>query len=159
MPPDIRPMCFGAPDFLSCPLVNDSLESRRAHPACLMGAAETHLPPNRPHPDNNHPRRPPAPLGAQALVFSAGLGGKGESADRVESRPRSKIARVKFPGYIEPGDVQNTITTMFGGNMYENTRNDSTTLWSPDPESFSGLCKCKSHCDPEYAPRARSPIG
>ena len=35
----------------------------------------------------------------------------------------------------------------------------STTLWSPDPESFSGLRKRKSHCAPEYAPRARSPIG
>ena len=48
MSPDIRPMCLGAPDFLSCPLVNDALESRRVHPARLMGAADSHLPPNRP---------------------------------------------------------------------------------------------------------------
>ena len=27
----------------------------------------------------------------------------------------------KFPGYIEPGDMQNTINPMFGGNMYENS--------------------------------------
>ena len=94
-----------------------------------------------------------------ALVFSAGLGGKDESADRAESRPRSTMVPAKFPGYIEPGDVQNTITPMFGGNMYENSCNVSTTLWSPDPESFSGLRKRKSDCAPEYAPRARSPIG
>ena len=81
-----------------------------------------------------------------------------ESADRAESRPRSKIVRVKFPGYTELGDVQNTITILFGGNMYENSCNGSTTLWSPDPESFSGLRKRKSHCVPEYAPRARSNI-
>ena len=66
--------------------------------------------------------------------------------------------RVNFPGYIEPGDVQNTITTMFGGIMHENPRNDSTKLWSPDPESFLGLRKRKSHCAPEYALRAPSPL-
>ena len=88
------------------------------------------------------------------------MGGKGESADRAENRPRSTIVPAKFPGYIEPGDVQNAITTpMFGGNIYENSCNVSTTLWSPDPESFSGLRKRKSDCAPEYAPRARSPIG
>ena len=87
------------------------------------------------------------------------MGGKDESANRTESRPRSKIVLVKFPGYIESGDVQNTITIMFGGNMYENLRYDPTTLWSPDPEYFSGLRKRKNHCAPEYAPRARSPIG
>ena len=31
MSPDIRPMCLGAPDFLSCSLIDDALESRRAH--------------------------------------------------------------------------------------------------------------------------------
>ena len=65
-----------------------------------------------------------------------GLGGKGESADRAEGLPRSKIVRVKFPGHIEPGDVQNTITPMFGRNMYENLRSDSTALWSPDLKSL-----------------------
>ena len=55
---------------------------------------------------------PSAPLDVRILVFSAGLGGKDESADHAESRPRSTILRVKFPGYIEPGDVQNTITIM-----------------------------------------------
>ena len=54
MPPDIRPMCFGAPDFLSCPLVNDALESRRAHRALQSGAADD-SPPAKPPPDN-HPR-------------------------------------------------------------------------------------------------------
>ena len=34
--------------------------------------------------------------------------------------------------------------------MYANSRNDSTARWSPDPESFSGLRKCKSHCAPEH---------
>ena len=87
------------------------------------------------------------------------MGGKDESADRAEGRPRSAIVTVKFPGYIEPGDVQNTITIMFRGNMYKNLRYDPTTLWSPDPESFSGLRKRKNNCAPEYAPRARSPIG
>ena len=95
----------------------------------------------------------------RTVFFSVGLGGKGESADRAQSLPRPAIEPVKFPGYIEPGDEQSTITIMFGGNMYENSCNDSTALWSPDPESFSGLRKRKSHCAPEYAPRARSPIG
>ena len=81
------------------------------------------------------------------------------SADRAESLPRSAIIPVKFPGYIESGDVHNTITMMFGGNMYENLRYDPTARWSPDPESFLGLRKRKNHCAPEYAPRARSPIG
>ena len=80
------------------------------------------------------------------------MGAKDESADRAESRSRSKIVRVKFPGHIESGDVQSTITIMSGGNMYENLRYDSTTLWSPDPEFVSGLRKHKSHCAPEYAP-------
>ena len=31
MPPDIRPMCHGAPDFRSCSLIADALESRRVH--------------------------------------------------------------------------------------------------------------------------------
>ena len=155
MPPGIRPMFLGAPGFRSCPLVNDALlESRRAHPTCLMGAAETHLPPNRPQITTLG-----APIDVRILVFSAGLGGKGESADRAESRPRSTMVPAKFPGYIESGDVQNTTTPMFGGNIYENSRNVSTKLWSPDPESFSGLRKRKSGCAPEYAPRARSPIG
>ena len=48
MSPDIRPMCFGAPDFRSCTHADDALESRRAHRARLMGAAGSHLPPNRP---------------------------------------------------------------------------------------------------------------
>ena len=43
--------------------------------------------------------------------------------------------------------------------MYENLRYDPATFWSPDPGSFSGLRKRKNHCAPEYAPRARSPIG
>ena len=60
-----------------------------------------------------------APLDVRVLVvFSAGLGGNDESADRAESRPRSKIVRVKFPGYIEPGDVQSTITIISGGNVH-----------------------------------------
>ena len=87
------------------------------------------------------------------------MGGKDESADRAESRPRSTMVPAKFPGYVESGDVQNTSTIMFGENMYENLRYDPTTLWSPDPESFSGLRKRKNHCAPEYAPPARSPIG
>ena len=32
--------------------------------------------------------------------------------------------------------------------MYEDSCNVSTTLWSPDPESFSGLRKRKSDCAP-----------
>ena len=48
MSPNIRPMFLGAPDFLSCTHADDTLESRRAHPAFLTGVAETHLPPNRP---------------------------------------------------------------------------------------------------------------
>ena len=39
-------LACGAPDFLSCSLIDDALESRRAHRARLMGAAETRLPPN-----------------------------------------------------------------------------------------------------------------
>ena len=52
------------------------------------------------------------------------MGDKDEPADRAESRPRSAIAPVKFPGYIESGDVQNTITIVFGGNMHENSCNE-----------------------------------
>ena len=80
------------------------------------------------------------------------MGGKDESADRAESRPRSKIVRVKFPGYIESGDVQNTITTMFGGNMYENLRYDPTTLWSPDPESFRDFASARTIAPPSTRP-------
>ena len=147
MPSDIRPICFGAPDFCSFPLVNDALESRRVHQEHRSGTAETHLPPNRPQ-----ITAPSAPLDVQILVFSEGLGGKDESADRAESLPRSAIVPVKFTGYIESGDVQSTITIMFGGNMYENLRYDPTVLWSPDPESFSGLRKRKNHCAPSMRP-------
>ena len=48
MSPDIRSMCFGAPDFLSGSLIDDALESRRVHREHRPGTAETHLPPNRP---------------------------------------------------------------------------------------------------------------
>ena len=48
MPPDIRPMCLVAPDFLSGSLVDGALESRRAQRARLTGTANSHLPPNRP---------------------------------------------------------------------------------------------------------------
>ena len=151
MSPGIRPMCFGAPDFISCPLVNDALESRRAHPACLMGAAETHFPPNRPQITTL------APPDVRVLVFSAGLGGKDEPADRAESRPRSTMAPAKFPGYIESGDVQNTTTPMFfGGNMYENSCNVSTALLSPDPESFFGTSQAQERLRPRV--RASSPL-
>ena len=42
--PDIRPMCFGAPDFRSCSLINDALESRRAQRALRSGTATTENP-------------------------------------------------------------------------------------------------------------------
>ena len=48
MTPDIRAMCFVAPDFLSGSLIDDGHERRRADRAHLSGTAETHLPPNRP---------------------------------------------------------------------------------------------------------------
>ena len=43
MPPDIRPMCFGALDFLSCCLIDDALESRHGfapHPEALALAEQ-----------------------------------------------------------------------------------------------------------------------
>ena len=46
--PDIRPMCLGAPDFRSGSLIDDALESPRAHRAHPSGTATTHFPPNRP---------------------------------------------------------------------------------------------------------------
>ena len=119
------------PGFLSCAHADDALESQRAYRARLMGAAETHLPPNRPQITTLG-----APIDVRILVFSVGLGGKGESADRAESRPRSTMVPAKFPGCTEPGDVQNTITPMFGGNMHEKSCNVSTTLWSPDARVY-----------------------
>ena len=50
--------------------------------------------PAKPPPDN-HPR-PHLTSHFRILVFSAGLGGKDESADRAKSSPRSTIVRVKF---------------------------------------------------------------
>ena len=86
--PIFGPCALAPPAFVarSCTHADGALESRRAHRARRMGAATTHFPPNRLH------RQPTsAPLDVRIPVFSAGLGGKGESADRTESRPRSTI--------------------------------------------------------------------
>ena len=48
MTPDIRAMCFVAPDFRSGSLIDGGLERRHADRAHLSGTATTHLPPNRP---------------------------------------------------------------------------------------------------------------
>ena len=58
MPPGIRPMCLGAPDFSGCSLIDDALESPRAHRAHRSGAARTHLPPIRPQITTLGPPRP-----------------------------------------------------------------------------------------------------
>ena len=148
MSPGIRQMCLGAPDFRSCTHAYDALESRRAHRARLMGAATTHLPPNHPQTPDNHPR---------PHLTSESWSSLQDWAARTSPLTARRVALApKSCGSSFRGTSSRATCRIRSPSC---SRNDSTTLWSPDPESFSGLRKRKSHYAPKYAPRARSPIG
>ena len=160
-----RPIFSAAP--MPVMMDDDAPESRRAHRARLMGAAETHLPQNRPQiialgPTIYHLT---SESWSSSLQQDYWAGGK----DLARTSPLTARRRVALApiscGSSFRGTSSRATCRIRPPSCSGETCMGTRATFRPHfghliPSPFRDLLrKRKGHCAPEYAPRARSPIG